>query len=109
MKGKTGLFENLGMKRRVLHAGFGNLTELDAGAMLLAGVLVPIAAAGVMGTLRVALITNHLRNGFFIFNKGEGYEYVLMIVCMSLALGTLGGGTWSIDNALDYPIARYPA
>ena len=57
----------------------------------------------------VALITNHFRNGFFIFNKGEGYEYVLMIVCMSLALGTLGAGQWSLDDALDYPIAPFSA
>src|SRR3954470_1123277 len=109
IKGTAGWFESLGMKPGVLHAWLASLTELGAGAMLLAGLLVPIAAAGVMGTLLVALITNHLRNGFFIFNKGEGYEYVLMIVCMSLALGTLGAGKWSIDDALDFPIARYSA
>jgi putative oxidoreductase len=98
-------FESLGMKPGPLHAWLASLTELGAGVLLILGLLVPLAAAGVLATLLVALITNHWRNGFFIFNKGEGYEYVLMIVLMSLALGTLGGGRWSLDNALSYPIA----
>lgn len=98
-------FESLGMKPGILHAWLASLTELGAGALLVVGLLTPLAAAAVLATLLVALITNHWRNGFFIFNKGEGYEYVLMIVLMSLALGTLGAGRWSIDDALDYPIA----
>src|SRR6516225_315032 len=72
IKGTAGWFESLGMKPGVLHAWLASLTELGAGVMLVAGLLTPLAAAGVMGTLLVALITNHLRNGFFIFNKGEG-------------------------------------
>jgi putative oxidoreductase len=102
--GTAGWFESLGMKPGKLHAWLASLTELGAGALLVLGLLVPIAAAGVMGTLLVALITNHWKNGFFIFNKGEGYEYVLMIVCMALALGTIGGGKYSLDDALKYPI-----
>jgi putative oxidoreductase len=98
-------FESLGMKPGILHAWLASLTELVAGALLVVGLLVPIAAAAVLATLLVALITNHWRNGFFIFNKGEGYEYVLMICSMSLALGTLGAGRYSIDKALSYPFA----
>ena len=86
-------FESLGMKPGILHAWLASLTELGAGALLVVGLLTPLAAAAVLATLLVALITNHWRNGFFIFNKGEGYEYVLMIVLMSLALGTLGAGS----------------
>jgi putative oxidoreductase len=103
--GTAGWFESLGMKPGKLHAWLASLTELGAGALLVVGLLTPIAAAGVMGTLLVALITNHWRNGFFIFNKGEGYEYVLMIVCMALALGTIGAGRYSLDDKLSYPIA----
>ena len=61
------------------------------------------------GHVALALITNHWKNGFFIFNKGEGYEYVLMIVAMSLALGTLGAGKFSLDKSLKYPISQYSA
>jgi putative oxidoreductase len=100
-------FESLGMKPGVLHAWLASLTELGAGALLVVGLLTPLASAGILATLLVALITNHWRNGFFIFNKGEGYEYVLMIVCMSLALGTLGAGKYSFDDLVDYPFARF--
>ncbi|HEY1740374.1 MAG TPA: DoxX family protein, partial [Acidimicrobiia bacterium] len=103
--GTAGWFESLGMKPGVMHAWLASLTELIAGGMLVLGLLTPVAAGAVMGTLLVALITNHWKNGFFIFNKGEGYEYVLMIVCMSLALGTIGAGRYSLDKSLKYPIA----
>ncbi len=99
-------FESLGMKPGVLHAWLASITELVAGGMLVVGLLTPVAAAAVLATILVALITNHWKNGFFIFRPGEGYEYVLMIAAMSLVLGTLGAGKWSIDKALKYPIAQ---
>jgi putative oxidoreductase len=68
--------------------------------LLVLGLLTPLAAAGVVGTMIVALVANHLRNGFFIFRPGEGYEYVLNLVVAGLALGALGGGRVSLDNAL---------
>jgi putative oxidoreductase len=49
----------------------------------------------------VALITNHLKNGFFIFRPGEGYEYVLTLLMVSIAIGAIGAGEWSLDHALD--------
>ena len=107
VEGTARWFESLGMKPGVLHAWLASITELGAGALLVLGFLTPLAAAAILATILVALITNHLKNGFFIFRPGEGYEYVLMIACMSLALGTIGAGKWSLDDALDYPI--YPA
>ncbi len=69
--------------------------------MLALGLFTPLAAAGVVGTMGVALIANHLRNGFFIFRQGEGYEYVLTLIVAAVALGGLGGGEISLDHALD--------
>ena len=48
----------------------------------------------------VAWITNHMKNGFFIFRPGEGYEYVMTLTICGLALSCLGGGRWSIDHAI---------
>jgi putative oxidoreductase len=76
------------------------VTELGAGALLILGLLTPLAAGGVVGTMLVALFANHLRNGFFIFRPGEGYEYVLMISLVCIALGALGGGRASLDHAI---------
>jgi putative oxidoreductase len=94
-------FESLGMKPGPLHAWLASLTEVGAGVMLLVGLLTPLACAGVIGVMLVALITNHWKNGFFIFRPGEGYEYVLTLTVVALCLSLLGAGEWSLDNALD--------
>jgi putative oxidoreductase len=94
-------FESLGMKPGKLHAWLASLTELVVAPMLIFGFLTPLAAAGVVGVMVVALITNHLKNGFFIFRPGEGYEYVLTLACVGLSIGAIGAGEWSIDDAID--------
>ena len=65
-------FESLGMRPGALHAWLASLTEIGAGVMLVVGLLTPLAGAGVVGVMAVAWITNHLRNGLFIFRPGEG-------------------------------------
>lgn len=94
-------FESLGMRPGVLHAWVASLTEIGGGALLVAGLLTPLAGAGVVGVMLVAWITNHLRNGFFIFNPGEGYEYVMMLTAAGFALACLGAGEWSLDHAFE--------
>ncbi len=101
IKGTAGWFESLGMKPGILHAWLASLTELGAGAMLVFGLFTPLAAAGVVGVMLVALITNHIKNGFFIFRPGEGYEYVLTLAMVGLAIGAIGAGEFSLDHALD--------
>ena len=44
-----------------------------------------LAASAVIGTMLVALITNHRGNGFFIFRPGEGWEYVMTLVIVGFA------------------------
>jgi putative oxidoreductase len=70
--------------------------------MLILGLFTPLAAAGVVGTMTVALITNHIKNGFFIFRPGEGWEYVGSLIMSGLALGAMGPGNWSIDHLLKF-------
>jgi putative oxidoreductase len=102
IKGTAGWFASLGMRPGILHAWVASITELAAGVLLILGFFNPLAAAGVVGTMTVALITNHLKNGFFIFRPGEGWEYVGLLICTGLALGAMGAGEWSVDNALDW-------
>jgi putative oxidoreductase len=97
--GTAGWFESLGMKPGILHAWLASLTELAAGFSLIFGFLTPLGCAGIIGTMLVALVTNHLKNGFFIFRPGEGYEYVLTLILMAVGLAGIGAGEWSLDNA----------
>ena len=91
-------FESLGMRPGFLHAWTASLTEIGAGALLVLGLLTPFGGAGVVGVMLVAWITNHLKNGFFIFRPGEGWEYVMTLTLLGVVVGTLGPGQWSVDG-----------
>lgn len=93
-------FESLGMRPGALHAWLASLTELIAGVLLALGLLTPLAGGACAGVMLVAWITNHLKNGFFIFRPGEGWEYVFNLCVASLALAFIGAGRWSMDHAL---------
>ena len=50
----------------------------------------------------VAFVTNHRDKGFFITARPtEGWEYVVTLAVLSVALGALGPGRWSLDCSLD--------
>ncbi len=94
-------FESLGMRPGRLHAWTASLMELVSGSLLLVGLLTPFAGAGVVGVMVVAWITNHRRNGFFIFRPGEGWEYVMTLTVLGLAVAVLGAGRISLDHVAD--------
>lgn len=95
-------FESLGMRPGILHAWTASATELGAGVLLILGLATPLAAAGVIGTMVVAWVTNHLRNGFFVFRPGEGYEYVMVLTACGVAIGAAGPGMLSMDQLLGW-------
>src|SRR5690606_16431012 len=94
-------FESLGMRPGRLHAWLASLAEVVGGALLVLGLLMPLAGASVVGVMLVAWITNHRGNGFFIFRPGEGWEYVMTLAICGLALAVLGPGEWALDEVLD--------
>jgi putative oxidoreductase len=102
-------FESLGLKPGPVHAWNVTVSELLVGAILVAGFLTPLAYAGVASIALVALVTNHWKNGFFINNPGEGWEYVGTLAVLSIALGALGPGQWSLDDAFGLSFPFEPA
>ncbi|GAB2827079.1 DoxX family protein [Actinocorallia aurea] len=108
LPGTARWFESIGIRPGRVHALFATLAELGAGVLLILGLLNALAAAAVVGTMTVALVANHLRNGFFIFRPGEGYEYVLMIIVAACALAALGPGRWSADHLIDLTVDGPP-
>lgn len=93
-------FESLGMRPGWVHAWTASVTEIGAGVLLVLGFLTSFGGAGVVGVMMVAWITNHLKNGFFIFRPGEGWEYVMVLLMSGIVLAMLGPGAWSIDKAV---------
>jgi putative oxidoreductase len=95
-------FEGLGMRPGIVHAWLASLSEVAAGVSLVLGLLTPLGGAAVVGVMLVAWITNHRGNGFFIFRPGEGWEYVMTLTVVALAIGAVGPGSWSLDDALGF-------
>jgi putative oxidoreductase len=89
-------FSGLGLKHGVLQAWMSVVTELGAGFLLIVGLLTPLACAAVISVMLIAGFLAHRPNGFFIFR--EGYEYVLVLAVVSLALAALGPGRFSLDE-----------
>jgi putative oxidoreductase len=97
INGTAGWFASIGMRPPLVHAWLASLTEVGCAGLLAFGFLTPLGAAGVVGVMLVAWIANHAKNGFFTFNKGEGYEYVMTLTVCGLVAAILGPGHWSID------------
>ncbi|MDH6484135.1 DoxX family protein [Streptomyces sp. SAI-127] len=90
-------FTGLGLRHGRLQAWLSVVTEVGAGALLVLGLLTPLAGAAVVSVMLVAGFLAHRRNGFFVFK--DGYEYVLVLAVACVALAMLGPGDVSLDAA----------
>jgi len=102
LKGTAGWFGSIGMKWPQWQARLAAATEIGAGLLLAVGLVTPLAAAGVIGIMVVAIVVAHAKVGFFVFLPNQGWEYCATIALGSLAVGTMGAGAWSLDNAVDF-------
>jgi putative oxidoreductase len=101
--GTAGFFEQIGLRPGRLHARAAGTAEFVGGLLIALGLLTPFAAAALIAVMTAAVITVHLRNGFF--NTAKGFEYNLVLVAVLFALAGIGAGDWSLDNALDLDVA----
>lgn len=71
---------------------------------LITGFLTRIAAFGITVNMIVAVYLLHFQNGFFMNwfgnQKGEGFEYHLLVIAIGIALMIKGGGKWSVDKGI---------
>lgn len=102
IRGTAGWFGSIGMRWPLAQAVIAASTEIGAGALLAVGLLTPLAAAGVIGIMVVAVVVAHLRAGFFVFRPGQGWEYCASIAAVALAIGIAGPGEWSLDHAIGW-------
>ena len=100
LEGTARWFSKVGFRAAPLQARLSAVTELGAGTLLVLGLLTPLAAAAVIATMTVAAGSIHRFNGFFIFRKGEGWEYVHMLAWAAFVIAWTGGGAYSMDRAL---------
>jgi putative oxidoreductase len=79
------------------------LAESLGGLGLILGVFARVAALGVGSVMAVAVVKGgHLENGFFMNwfgnQKGEGFEYHLLMIGLCLAVLIGGAGSFSYDR-----------
>ncbi|MFD4509954.1 DoxX family protein [Streptomyces sp. NPDC058457] len=105
IQGTAGWFGGLGLTRPRLQAWLSVLTELGAGGLLALGMLTPLACAAVLSVTLVAGLLAHRPHGFFVFK--EGYEYVLVLGVLAVALGAWGPGKYALDTAADITVTGW--
>lgn len=90
-----------GMGIPALFAFLAIVAEFFGGLGLVVGLLTRIAAFGVATVMVVATLMVHTQFGFFMnwtgSQKGEGFEYHLLALAMSMALMARGAGAGSVD------------
>jgi len=78
--------------------------EFFGGLGLILGLLGRVAAFGITCNMLVAIVKVHAANGLFMNwtgnQKGEGFEYHLLVLAMTVAIMIAGSGAFSIDLAL---------
>lgn len=99
LAGTAGWFGSIGMRWPQLQARMAAGTEIGAGLLFAAGLLTPFAAAGVIGLMVVAGWSVHRHNGFFIVKSG--WEFTAAYAVIAWAVGSIGAGRFSLDNAFD--------
>lgn len=88
-------FEKQGYRPAWLWVGFVILGEVGGGISFALGFLTPLGAAGIFGAMFMATFKSHWKKGFFL-SKG-GYEYTLVLMAVSVAIGLAGPGSYSLD------------
>jgi putative oxidoreductase len=93
--------ESIGLRYPAVQWFFMAFAEIAIGVSLVAGLLTSFGAAGLVAMMLVAFWTVHRHAGFFVSARpDEGYEYVLVLAVVGVALAFFGPGTASIDHAL---------
>ena len=106
ISGTGAFFESkLGFRPGKVHAFLAGLTEAGSGLLFALGLATPLAAAGFVTVMLVAVLTVHLANGFFITKNG--FEYNLVLAGTALGIAFIGPGAWSLDAALGWSLAGW--
>ncbi|MEU2394046.1 DoxX family protein [Streptomyces sp. NPDC007369] len=97
LAGGTEEFRHDGFRGGALTALAAGAGQIGSGLLLACGALTPLAAAGAVGVMTVALTVKR-PHGLWVQN--DGYEYPLVLIVLSAVLGLTGPGRLSADALL---------
>jgi len=93
--GTIGMMEQLGLRPARFWAMVSAASELGGGVLFVLGLLTPIAAAVLAGSMLMAIALVHGPRG--LWNSRGGYEYNLVLLTVSVFLGLAGAGAYALD------------
>ncbi|AIG63613.1 membrane protein [Corynebacterium atypicum] len=91
-------FAGMGVPLPSLSVGLAAAVELIGGALILIGLLTPLAGLAVFLVMLSAYFFAHMGNGVAV--DGGGFELVGAIAAAALALAAAGAGLYSVDAAI---------
>lgn len=101
--GTMGFFTNM-MHIPAPFAFLAICAEFLGGLGLIVGALSRLAALGIATNMLVAVLMVHAKVGFFMNwtgqQKGEGFEFHLLVIAIAIVLMARGSGAFSVDGAL---------
>ncbi|MGO2501751.1 MAG: DoxX family protein [Cobetia marina] len=89
---------SMGIEPGYLMALLSGSGEFFGGLAILIGLLTRPAAAVLVFTMLIAILTVHIGNGLFMSNNG--FEYALALLTIAASLMITGGGKLSLDRVL---------
>lgn len=106
-EGWKGFIGYLGLRPPLFWASISLVAELGGGLALIAGLLVPLTAAGLVAQTIVLSKKVHWPNGFWTGNGGM--EFPLAFGVGAFAVQVLGPGAWSLDAFLPVDVLYEPS
>jgi putative oxidoreductase len=96
VEGTGGFMESLGYRPGKRFAVLGGVAEAGGGLLLFLGLLTPLAAALIIGTMINAIFSVHVQNG--VWAQDNGYEFPLVMAVAAAAIALADGGAASMDR-----------
>jgi putative oxidoreductase len=87
--------DSQGLRPGRVWSGLSILGEVGGGLSLALGFLTPLGAAGMIGSMVMAIAKVHWKNGFF--SSKRGLEFPLQVLTIATAIGIAGPGDYSLD------------
>lgn len=100
--GTIGAFTQLGMPAAL--AVFVIFVEFFGGLSMIFGLLSRLAGLGIVALMLGAIFTVHIHNGFYMNwlgkQKGEGFEFHLLVIAIAVLIMVRGAGALSLDRLI---------
>ncbi|ENQ3107079.1 putative oxidoreductase [Bacillus sp. 491mf] len=94
LKGTGGWMESIGLRPGVFMAFMAGATELLGGFLFAAGIFTWVGALFIVGTMLVAIITVHGKNGYWVTQNG--FEYNLILITVAVGVALIGPGAYTL-------------